>query len=80
LAARGNVEDGTRLAQTAIDLVPATMLDLRADLQVDLAQTLMAGEHREAAREAIDDAITLYERKGNLVAASQSRLLIAVVH
>jgi ATP/maltotriose-dependent transcriptional regulator MalT len=79
LAARGKIEDGTRLAQTAIDLVPATMLDLRADLYVDLAQTQMAGGHREAAREAIDDAITFYERKGNLVAASQARLLVAVV-
>jgi hypothetical protein len=79
LAARGKIEDGTRLAQTAIDLVPATMLDLRADLYVDLAQTQMAGGHREAAREAIDDAITFYERKGNLVAASEARLLVAVV-
>jgi len=79
LAARGKIDDGTRLAQTAIDLVPATMLDLRADLHVDLAQTLMAGEHREAAGEAIDDAITLYERKGNLVAASQAGLLVEVV-
>jgi hypothetical protein len=59
------------LARQAVDLAPTEMLNLRADLFVELADVLRTANQRRAAREAVDEATGLYERKGNIVAAGR---------
>ncbi|MGH8925400.1 MAG: BTAD domain-containing putative transcriptional regulator [Acidimicrobiia bacterium] len=78
LAARGHAKEAIPLAQAAAALVPHTMLNLRADMFLDLGQAFMALGYREEARDAIDTAISSYERKENRVSASQARLLVPV--
>lgn len=79
LAAGGEPEDAVRLARAAIEVVPAEMLNLRADAQMDLARTLMTCGREEAAHEEMDEAIRSYEEKGNLMAASQARSMLATL-
>jgi ATP/maltotriose-dependent transcriptional regulator MalT len=71
--ARGNPHEGERLVRESIGLVPAEMLNLSADLRVVLAQVLASGEQRKRASAAIQDAISLYELKGNVVGAREAR-------
>jgi DNA-binding SARP family transcriptional activator len=69
LAHRGGRDEAVRLAREAVALVPAAMLDLRADLHGDLAVTLRATGEDRAARDAADEAQRLYRQKGNIAAA-----------
>jgi predicted ATPase len=55
-----------RLVREAIALVPDDLLNLRADLQLDLAVTLDAGGRPDAAAAARREAADLYRRKGNV--------------
>jgi hypothetical protein len=48
-------------------VVPHEMLSLRADLLVELAEVLRAGDQEQRAMEAAKEAERLYERKGNTV-------------
>lgn len=73
LAAHGEFEQGLRLARQALDQVPDDMLNLRADTSLDLARILRAAGYRDEAREAVNETIDLYERKGNVVAAARAR-------
>jgi len=70
-----NHEEAERLAREAIQLVPPEMLNLGADLRVDLAEILLAAGRRESALLVISEAIDLYMRKGNLVSAARARAL-----
>ncbi len=78
MAAQGDYGDAIRLAESAVDLIPGAMLNLRAGIHIDMGMALSALGLREAAKGAVDEAIDLYGRKGNLAAASQARLLIAI--
>lgn len=78
LAARGHREDAVRVAETALELVPAPMLNLRSDILVDLAETLRTVGHKGEAQGALKKAIDLYDHKRNLAGASQARSRIAV--
>jgi len=78
LAAQDRDEDALRLSEAAVDMVPAGMLNLRADIRIDLGMVLSTLGFREAAQAAANEAIDLYGRKGNLAAASQARSSIAV--
>ena len=49
------------------------MPNLRADLLMELAEILRAAGDEMGAMGAISEAIDLYERKGNLLAASRAR-------
>jgi DNA-binding SARP family transcriptional activator/class 3 adenylate cyclase/tetratricopeptide (TPR) repeat protein len=74
----GNREDSQkadRLAREAIQLVPLEMLNLAAELRVNLADLLLAAGQRDAALKAISEATDLYGRKGNVAAAIQARSL-----
>lgn len=53
----------------AIGRVPGEMLNLRADLHVELATVIAAAGHPTPARSALRTATGLHRRKGNLVAA-----------
>jgi tetratricopeptide (TPR) repeat protein len=76
LALRKDTE-AERLARQAIRLVPPDMLNLRADLHLDLAETLPATGENDQARAVLDEATDLYERKGNLIGARRARGLTA---
>lgn len=78
LAAQGQHEDALRLAETAIDMIPAGMVNLCANVEVDLAETLRILGFEETAQHALDDAIDLYDRKGNLAASSRARVSMAI--
>jgi DNA-binding SARP family transcriptional activator/class 3 adenylate cyclase/tetratricopeptide (TPR) repeat protein len=75
LVNRGDHGEAERLAREAIQLVPREMLNLGADLRVDLAEILLVDRRREAALRVINEAIDLYKRKGNLVSATRTRAL-----
>lgn len=70
-------QEAERLAREAIQQLPAPveMLNLAADLRVNLAEVLLATGKRDEALTAISEAIDLYGRKGNLAAAAQARSL-----
>jgi tetratricopeptide (TPR) repeat protein len=71
-AGRGTPERGEELARTAIALLDdADDLDLRGDALVALGSTL-SGAARRAAH---DEAVALYEAKGNLASAARARRL-----
>ena len=76
LARRGELEEGERLAREAVDIAAETdMLNAHADALVELADVLaLAGRN---ARAELEQALALYERKGNLVMAERTRSRLA---
>jgi class 3 adenylate cyclase/tetratricopeptide (TPR) repeat protein len=69
-ARRGDVVEGEALARTAVALAEGTdALDLRAGTLVVLGEVLRVAGRNEEARGCLDDARTLYDRKGILAAA-----------
>jgi len=72
LARRGGFREGERLAREAVALAEETdMLNAHADALLDLAEVLaLAGQD---ARAELEQALALYERKGNLVMAERTR-------
>ena len=78
LARRG--EDGAAedLAREAVALVePTDALDMRADALVDLAEVLRLVGRKEEPKGVLEDALRLYERKGNVVSAARARDVLA---
>ena len=76
LARRGEFEEGERLAREAVALGEETdMLNAQAGALIDLAEVLaLAGQD---ARAELDQALALYDRKGNLVMAERTRSRLA---
>ena len=76
LARRGELGEGERLAREAVALGAETdMLNAHGDALLDLAEVLaLAGQD---ARAELDQALALYERKGNLVMAERTRSRLA---
>jgi len=68
----GNPGKARPLAQEALELVPADMLNLRAEVSVDLGEGLLQGGHRDLGTKAIRDAIDLYRQKGNVAGSAQA--------
>jgi predicted RNA polymerase sigma factor len=52
------------------------MVNLRGSLHLDRARMLSDIGHVDEARAAMEEAIRLYEEKGNLAAVDQARLLV----
>jgi DNA-binding SARP family transcriptional activator/tetratricopeptide (TPR) repeat protein len=73
MVSRGDYLEAERFAREAVGLAPAEMLNLRADLLVDLAEVLLWARQPAKAEPVIAQAIELYERKGNLVSAASAR-------
>ena len=75
LARLGESDEGERLAREAVVLAEETpdFLLLRGDALLDLAEVLVAAGRPAAAVPAIEKALRLYERKGNVVSASAAR-------
>jgi class 3 adenylate cyclase/tetratricopeptide (TPR) repeat protein len=77
LAGRGDLESADALVVEADRLAAQTdALNMRADVKVDLAE-LHQRAGRPEATAALEEALALYERKGNLVAAQRAQSLLA---
>jgi predicted ATPase/class 3 adenylate cyclase/DNA-binding winged helix-turn-helix (wHTH) protein len=73
LATRTHHREAEHLLHDALRIVPHDMLNLRAGLHVELADTLEAAGQRKAALAVISEAGNLYQRKGNIVGACHAR-------
>jgi hypothetical protein len=71
LASRGD-QRAEGLIKAAIELVPPDLLNLRADLHVDLAEILATVGRRDMALSACRVAAEIYQRKGNVVGGRQA--------
>jgi ATP/maltotriose-dependent transcriptional regulator MalT len=69
LLGSGDHREAERLVREAIKPVPDDMLNLRASLLVGLAEILRAAGRHHEAQPVSANAVELYERKCNLVAA-----------
>jgi tetratricopeptide (TPR) repeat protein len=80
LARRGHAEEAERLAREAVAIAdPTQQLLLRADSHADLATVFeLVGKLADACA-ALERALDLYERKGNVVEAQRVRARLAEV-
>ena len=68
LARRGDPLESERLAREAVAIGAETdMLDARGNAHLDLAEVLALAGRSDEAHAALQEALTLFERKGNLV-------------
>jgi ATP/maltotriose-dependent transcriptional regulator MalT len=75
LARRGELEEAEALGREVVKLADNTDFpDLKASTSLDLAEVLDAAGETDEALELLARARELYERKGNVVAATQSEL------
>ena len=73
---QGHGEEAESLAREAVELSASTgWLSLRGDALVSLARVLDMVGQRDKARQAVDEAIALYERKENVAAAANASAL-----
>ena len=78
LLAHGRADEAERLVRAAVALAADTdELDLQAEGRVVLAEALRAGGRPDQAAAALDEALRLYEEKGNLVSAERVRAILA---
>ena len=78
LARRGRLEEGQKLARNALELAEATdFLNMHAQALLDLGEVLRLAGHASEAVTTVGEALQLYERKGNTVAAGDARALQA---
>ena len=74
LARRGGLAEAERLARQAVSLAERTdFLNHRGEALVVLGRVLARRERPDEAQAAFAEAVSLYERKGNRVAATQLR-------
>jgi tetratricopeptide (TPR) repeat protein len=78
LARVGELAEAERLAREAVAIASASdVLDLRAETLADLGEVLHLAGRVEESRTAVEEAIALYDEKGNLVQAGRLRSLLA---
>ena len=78
LARRGDMEQAELLARQAVSLAEQTdFLNQHADVLLDLAHILHQAGRPEMARARAADALDLYQRKGNSVAAESASSFLA---
>jgi tetratricopeptide (TPR) repeat protein len=77
LAGRGELVEAERLARVATNRSEQSdFLNWRGDVLLDLAEVLWTAGKPDEARAAVEDALRLYEQKGNLVSAGRARRLL----
>ena len=80
LARRGAVTEALEYAEEIVRLAESTDgLNLVAATKLALAEVLRIAQLHAEAQRSIEDAIALFERKGNSVAALQARELLDIV-
>jgi tetratricopeptide (TPR) repeat protein len=73
----GDIDEAERLSREAVELASATDdLNLHGDALTDLAEILSVCDRSGEAVAAIEEALRLYERKGNLVSSRRARALL----
>jgi len=73
-AHRSDLEEAERLAREAVALAEETdQLNSHGDALVDLAEVLELARRRDEAAADVEKALTLYERKGDVVMAERAR-------
>ena len=78
LAHQGHLSEGLRLANEALDLARRTdYLDLRGMVCMDLAGELRLAGQGDVAIPLLQEAIAMFELKGNVVMAARTRALLA---
>ena len=77
LARRGDVEQAEALAREAVALAGETdFLVLHADALMDLAEVLRLAGREDESTPVVEQALALYEQKGNVVGAERARALL----
>jgi tetratricopeptide (TPR) repeat protein len=78
LGSIGRLDEAEALARDAVELGRQTdFLNIRGDTLVDLAGILrLSGRPAESTATALEEAVALYERKGNVVSAARARVLL----
>jgi tetratricopeptide (TPR) repeat protein len=80
LAREGKVEEAVELADGAVGLLAASDgIGQQADALLVLSEVLGRAGRRTDAGLALEEAITLYERKGNVVAAAAARVALTAL-
>jgi class 3 adenylate cyclase/tetratricopeptide (TPR) repeat protein len=75
-AARGELEQAETLAREAVDIAARTdYVESHAAALLDLAEVLRTAGETVEARKAAEEALALYERKGNRVGAARAGAL-----
>jgi class 3 adenylate cyclase/tetratricopeptide (TPR) repeat protein len=75
--AGGDIDEAERLSREAVEFATATDdLNLHGDALIDLAELLSVSDHGGEAVAVIEEALRLYERKGNLVSSGRARALL----
>jgi len=78
LARRGEHAEAERLARQAVEICDATdLLNAQGAAYADLAEVLALAGRPKAAAEALEQALTRYERKENVVMAERARARFA---
>jgi DNA-binding SARP family transcriptional activator len=78
LAGLGRLDEAEALARDAVELAGRTdLLNTRGDTLVDLAEILRLAERPAEAAKALEEAVGLFERKENVVAAANARAALA---
>jgi tetratricopeptide (TPR) repeat protein len=81
LARRGELGPAAPLALEAVQVAEATdMLNDRAGSLLDLAEVLSLGGRQREAGHAIEAAVDLFERKGNVVSAERARASLTLLN
>jgi tetratricopeptide (TPR) repeat protein len=77
LADSGRVADAEEVAREALATVEKTdLLDLHGDTLLDLGHVLRAAGRPDESRACVEQALSLYERKANLVSAEWARAFL----
>jgi class 3 adenylate cyclase/tetratricopeptide (TPR) repeat protein len=78
IASQGDQEQSEHLVREAVALAEKTDdINLHADALMALADVLRPADPPGEARPVLEEALRLYERKGNLVSAGRARSLLA---
>ncbi len=77
IASLGELDEAEELAHEALELVDRTdALNQRADVRLDLAQVLSLGGRLDQALQAAEEAVRLYQQKGNTVSARRGLTMV----
>jgi hypothetical protein len=78
LAHQGHFEEAETLARGAVALVaPTDLLSHRGDAMLDLAEVLRASSQIDTYHSVVQTALSLYEKKGNVIGAARARSLLS---
>ena len=78
LAHQGRIEEAETLARGAVALVaPTDLLSHHGDAMLDLAEVLRAIHPLTSITASVQAALSLYEKKGNVIGAARARSLLS---